>query len=137
MPFVTGSTPFGVFDNDPDFQADADRIVDFPRLKLGDPVMETHLSSSQVYASFEEACLEYSAIINSYQAKSVLTSFLGAATGSLSGSEQKYITQNLEFEKKLAEPYGDSGPLSVNTSLPLFSGTIELQTGQQKYNLNE
>lgn len=134
--FVTGSTPFGIFDTDPDFQADADRIVDFTRLKLGDPVMETHISSSQVYAAFEEACLEYSAIINSYQAKSVLTSFLGAPTGSLSGSEQKYVTQNLEFEKKLAEPYGNSGPLTVNTQLPLFSGSIELQTGVQKYNLN-
>lgn len=136
MPFVTGSTPFGVFDSDPEFAADADRIVDFTRLKLGDPVMETHLSSSQIYASFEEACLEYSAIINSYQARSMITSYLGSPTGSLSGSEQKYITQNLEFEKKLAEPYGDSGPLSVNTSLPLFSGTVQLLTGQQKYNLN-
>lgn len=136
MPFVTGSTPFGVFDTDPDFQLDADRIVDFTRLKLGDPVMETHLSSSQIYACFEEACLEYSAIVNSYQAKSVLTSFLGSATGSLSGSENRYVTQNLEFEKKLAEPYGDSGPFSVNTSLPVFSGSISLQTGIQKYNLN-
>jgi len=136
MAFTAGSTPFGTFDNDPDFQADADKIVDFVRLKLGDPIMETHLSSSQVYASFEEAALEYSALINQYQARSLLTSFLGSPTGSLSGSEQKYITQNLEFEKKLAEPYGDSGPLSVNTSLPLFSGTIQLQTGIQKYNLN-
>lgn len=137
MPFVTGSTPFGVFDADPDFASDADRIVEFTRLKLGDPIMETHLSSSQIYASFEEACLEYSAIINSYQAKSVLTSFLGAPTGTLAGSEQKYITQNLEFEKKMAEPYGDSGPFVVNTSLPMYSASIDLQIGQQKYDLNQ
>lgn len=136
MAFAPGDTPFGTFDADPDFQSDADRIVDFVRLKIGDPIMETHLSSSQIYAAFEESCMEYSAIVNSYQAKSVLTSFLGSSTGSLSGSENKYVTQNLEFEKKLAEPYGDSGPLSVNTSLPLFSGSIELVTGQQKYNLN-
>src|SRR5882672_9472068 len=110
MAFTVGSTPFGIFDTDPDFANDADRIVDFVRLKLGDPVMETHLSSSQVYAAFEEAAMEYSSLINQYQAKSVLASFLGAQTGSLSGSEQKYITQNLEFEKKMAEPYGDSGP---------------------------
>lgn len=137
MAFAPGDTPFGVFDSDPDFQADADRIVYFTRMKLGDPVMETHISSSQVYSCFEEACMEYSSIINSYQARSVLTSFLGSPTGSLSGSEQKYITQNLEFEKKMAEPYGDSGPFRVNTTLPLYSGSVMLQVGKQKYNLNE
>jgi len=136
MAFQPGNTPFGIFDNDSQFQLEADRIVEFTLLKLGAPVMAVHMSSSQIYASFEEAALEYSAIINSYQAKSVITSFLGAPTGSLSGSEQKYVTQNLEFQKKLAEPYGDSGPLMVNTSLPLYSGSINLQTGQQKYNLN-
>lgn len=136
MAFTTGSTPFGTFDNDPEFAADADRMVDFVRLKLGDPVMEVHMSSSQVYASFEEACFEFSSMMNSYQAKSNLSSLLGAPTGSLSGSEQKYIAQTLELEKKLAEPYGDAGPLSVNTSLPLYSASINLQTGVQKYNLN-
>lgn len=133
--FTVGATPFGIYDEDPDFQTDADRIVEFSKKKLGDPVMEVHFENEQGYACFEEACLEFSAMMNSYQAKSLLTSFLGAPTGSLQGSEQKYITQNLEFEKKLAEPYGDSGPLSVNTSLPLYSGSIQLQTGQQKYNL--
>lgn len=136
MSFSPGDTPFGTFDNDLDFQVDADKIVRFTRLKLGDPVMETHISSSQIYASFEEAALEYSAMVNSYQAKSLLASFLGSSTGSLSGSEQKYITQNLEMSKKLAEPYGDSGPFMVNTSLPLYSASIDLQAGVQKYNLN-
>lgn len=135
--FELGATPFGIYDQDPDFQVDADRMVEFSRKKLGEPVMEVHFSSSQMFACFEEACLEYSAMVNSYQAKSVLTSFLGAPTGSLGGSENAYVTQNLEFQKKLAEPYGDSGPFIVNTSLPLYSGSIMLQTGVQKYNLNE
>lgn len=136
MAFTIGDTPFGTFDNDAEFRAEADRIVEFSRRKLGDPVMETHFSSSQCYACFEESCLEFSAVMNSFQAKSMMTSFLGAPTGSLSGSEQRYITQNLEFQKKLMEPYGDSGPFMVNTSLPLYSASIQLHTGQQKYNLN-
>lgn len=134
--FVTGSTPFGIFDADPQFASDADRMDNFVRLKLGEPVMVVHMSSSQVYAAFEEACLEYSAIVNQYQAKSVLASFLGAQTGSLSGSENKYIQQNLEFQKKLAEPFGDAGNVLVNTQRPLYSGSVELQAGVQKYNLN-
>lgn len=134
--FVTGSTPFGIFDADAAFASDADKIDNFVRLKLGDPVMVVHLSSSQVYASFEEAALEYSAIVNSYQAKSVLAQFLGAMTGTLSGSENKYIQQNLEFQKKLAQPYGDAGNIVVNTQRPLYSASLMLQTGVQKYNLN-
>ena len=136
MAFVTGSTPFGIFDTDAQFQTDADRIDNFVRLKLGEPVMVVHLSSSQVYAAFEEACLEYSAIVNQYQAKSVLASFLGAQTGSLSGSENKFIQQTLEFQKKLAEPFGDAGNVLVNTQRPLYSGSVSLLTGIQKYDLN-
>lgn len=134
--FTVGATPFGIYDNDPDFQVEADRIVEFARKKLGDPVMETHFEATQAYACFEEACLEFSAVMNSYQAKSVLTTFLGAPTGTLEGSEQRYVTQNLEFQKKMMEPYGDSGPFMVNTSLPLYSASIQLESGKQKYNLN-
>src|SRR6185369_3226829 len=101
MPFTAGSTPFGLFDSDPEFAADADRIDDFFRRKLGDPVMEVHASSSQVYAAFEEACMEYGAIVNSYQAKSSLSQFLGAPTGSLSGSENTYPARLLEFQKRM------------------------------------
>lgn len=137
MPFVSGSnpTPFGVFDSDPDFASDADKIVDYTRKKLGDPIMSVHLSSSQIYASFEEACLEYSAIINSYQAKSVISLFLGAPTGSLSGSEQTYPSWNMEFQKKVGLAYNDEA--GINSDAPLYSGSITLEVGTQKYNLQQ
>jgi hypothetical protein len=135
MAFVTGSCVFGYFDNDVDFQVDADKMVDFVRKKLGDPVMATHISSSQIYASFEEACSEYSAIVNSYQAKSVLTQFLGSSTGSMSGSENTYPQRLLEFQKKMAEPYGEAA--GVGGSTPIHSSSIQLQAGVQQYNLQE
>lgn len=133
MSFVSGSTPFGIFDTDPQFAAEADRLVDFTRKKLGAPVMSVHLSSSQIYASFEEACLEYSAILNQYQAKSVLTQFLGTPTGSLSGSEQTYAARTLEFERKMAEAY--SAEVDLNSSQPEFTASIQLTTGVQAYDL--
>jgi hypothetical protein len=138
MPFdpMKTPTPFGVFDADVQFQHDADAMVDFVRRKLGAPVMKAHIYENQVYASFEEASLEYSAIVNSYQAKSVLTTFLGAPTGSLQGSENKYVIQNLEFENQMAEPYGDAGPFTVNTSTKMYSASIDLSIGQQKYDLD-
>lgn len=133
--FFIGATPFGFFDSDPDFQVEADRIADYTRRKLGDPVMVVHLDSSQIYASFEEACLEYSAIVNSYQAKSVISLFLGSPTGSLSGSEQTYPSWNMEFQKKIGMAYNDEA--HVNSDAPLYSGSVSLHTGVQKYDLQQ
>ena len=131
--FVPGSTPFGVFDDDLLFQKDADLVVDYVRKKLGEPVMEVHLSSSQIYAAFEEACLEYSAMVNSFQAQSTLSTFLGAPTGSLSGAENKYPVKTLALARNVSDPYAEGG--GVNSSVPHYSGNIDLNVGQQDYDI--
>lgn len=131
--FVPGSTPFGVFDSDAQFQADADRNADFVRKKLGEPVMEVHLSSSQIYAAFEEACLEYSAMVNSYQAKSVLATFLGSPTGTLSGAENKYPLKTLALEAATADPFAAGA--NVNSMVPVYSGSVQMVPGQQSYDI--
>jgi len=131
--FVPGSTPFGIFDNDVQFQQDADKISDYVRKKLGEPVMEVHMSSSQIYGAFEEACLEYSAMVNSFQAMSVMSSFLGAPTGTLSGYENKYTIKTLALAKNFADPFAEAG--DVNSSVPRYSGSIDMNMGQQTYDI--
>lgn len=131
--FLPGATPFGLFDLDPQFQADADRLVDYTRRKLGDPIMLVHLSSSQIYAAFEEGVAEFSRITNEYQGKSVLATFLGASTGSLSGSENKYVSRSIELQKALAGPYGTEA--RTNGMQSLFSGSIMMHSQQQTYDL--
>lgn len=133
MPFTTGSTPFGIFDFDVQFATDADKIVNFVRLKLGEPIMDVHMSATQIYASFEEACLEYSSVVNSYQAKSVLGTFLGSPTGTLSGSENTYVPKNLQFELDMADGFGAEA--DVNSTQTEYTGTIQLNMGQDKYDL--
>lgn len=133
MPFATGRTPFGIFDTDPQFQIDADRVLDFVFRKLGDPVMQVELTEDNVYSSFEEACLEYSAIVNSYQAKSVMSTLLGTPTGSLSGHENQYPNVSLELQRRLSEPYGDWAGVG---QARMYSGSVQLHAGQQKYDLN-
>jgi hypothetical protein len=131
--FVPGSTPFGAFDNDVQFQRDADKVADFIRKKLGEPVMQVHMSSTQIYAAFEEACLEYSALVNSYQAKSVLGSFLGSPTGTLEGSQNIYINRTLTLAYNLSDAYATEA--GVNSMAPLYSGSIMLAVGQQTYDI--
>jgi len=135
MPFVpnTGQTAFGIYDSDPQFAADADKMLDFTFRKLGDPVMQVELTPDNVYEAFEEACLEYSAIINMYQAKSVLSTLLGTPTGSLTGKENKYPNKSLELAKRMAGPFSaEAGVGDVN----IMSASIMTSAGTSKYDLN-
>ena len=131
---TTSPTPFGFFDTDSAFQTEADGMVTFVKRKLGDDVLSVELTKKQIWACFEESFLEYGSLINQYQAKSQIMDFLGTPTGSLlSGSEQKYPRETLEFLRRQAEPY--SSEASVGGSQNAVSGAITLVDGQQDYDI--
>lgn len=145
MAFTTGSTAFGLFDSEPPFQADADRLVKYVAVRLGGGlpgspnVDESHvqveLQSTDVYTSFEDAVVEYGAIVNSYQARSSLSAFLGSATGTLTGGQQRYPKNSLEWARRQAQPYGEEA--YVGGDHVLYSGSLELVPGQQDYDLSQ
>ena len=74
---TTNPTPFGFFDEDSDFQTEADAIITFVKRKLGDDVLSVELTKKQIWGNLEESLLEYGSILNQYQAKSQLVQFLG------------------------------------------------------------
>lgn len=149
MAFVSGSTAFGIFDADPVFRGDADRLVRYVSVKLGGgqvaPLpgiaaedelhVQVELSATDVYTCFEEAAVEYGAIVNAYQAKSSLAAFLGSATGSLTGGQNRFPKQSLEWARRQAQAFGEEA--YVGGDRPLLSASIDLHPGQQEYNLNE
>jgi hypothetical protein len=127
-------TPFGLFDTDGNFQLEADAMVTFVKRKLGDDILSVELTKKQVWACFEESFCEYGSIINQYQARSQLANLLGAPTGSfLSGTEQKFPRENLEFMLRRGEPYAMEAGLggSYNT----ISGSISLEKDRQDYDI--
>ncbi len=131
---TTNPTPFGFFDEDSDFQTEADAIITFVKRKLGDDVLSVELTKKQIWGNLEESLLEYGSILNQYQAKSQLVQFLGMpSSGSLSGSEGKFPRENLQFLSRFAEPYGAEA--NVGGSYNQMSGSIQLQKGQQDYNI--
>jgi len=101
--------------------------------KMGDDILSVELTNRQIWACFEEAFLEYGAIINTHQARNQMHSFLGLATGSLSGSEQMYIRETLGFLERQAEPYAYLA--SVGGPFNHVIGKIDLVRGQQDYDL--
>ncbi len=134
MSFVTGSTPFGYFDNDTQFSSDADKIVNYVTRKMGGSQLTVELEDKDIYSAFEESVLEYSFIVNSYQAKSVLTDFLGQSTGSLSGSENKFPHRTFELLDRMAEPY--SSYAGVGGHRTLLSASVVAIAGQQNIELS-
>ncbi len=126
-------TPFSFFDSDTDFQREADSLVTFVKRKLGDDILSVELTRKQIWGCFEESTLEYSSIINQYQAKSQLANLLGGATGSLDGQQQKFPRENLEFMLRRAEPYAMEAGLGG--SYDMLSGSIQLVKDQQDYDL--
>ena len=130
---TTNATPFGFFDADADFQTEADAIVTFIKRKLGDDVLSVELTKKQIWACFEESFCEYGSIINQYQAKSQLANLMGGATGSLSGSEQRFPRDNLDWMLRRAEPYVMEAGLGG--SYNMISGSIDMTTNVQDYDL--
>ena len=130
---TTNPTPFGAFDSDTDFQTDADSMVVFVKRKLGDDVLSVELTKKQIFACFEESFFQYGQIVNEYHARSTLSTFLGTATGSMSGSEQKYPRDTLEFLVRQAEPYAFEAGIGGNYNS--ISGSIQLEDKRQDYDI--
>ena len=79
---VEAACPIGVYATVTAFQNGAAMQVAYTYKKLGGDVLDIELTEQNVYANYEEACLEYSYLVNLHQAKNSLGSALGAVTAS-------------------------------------------------------
>lgn len=145
MAFTSGSsTAYGLFDADSQFRSDADKHVKYVSTKLGGglpgsgedfPHVQVELTEKDVYVAFEDAALEYSAIVNQYRTKSSIASWLGQPTGTLNQGTQRYAQASLEWARRQAQPYGEEA--GVGGTRPVYSGSIPLLAGVQDYDLEQ
>lgn len=117
--------------------------------KLGGDVLDIEITEHQVYAAYEEACLEYSYLVNVHQAKNVLGSVLGSSTGSfdsdgqmsgshsLSGSNValKYPKFSFQYAKRIGDAVSTESGLGGST--PIYSASFDSTLDQQDYDLQE
>lgn len=126
-------TPFGFFDADSDFQAEADSMITFVKRKMGDDVLSVELTNRQIWACFEEASCEYSYQIHQVKIKSELMNLLGMPTGSYDLTN-KLPRQTLEFLMRQAEPYASYA--NVLGSYDPILGYVDIEPGVQDYDLH-
>ena len=133
-----------------DFISGALDQVTYTYRKLGGDVLDIEIKEESVYAAYEEACLEYSYLLNIHQSKNILSDVLGATTGtfdhkgelkdgelkdSLSGSHVtlKYPLFDYAYARRVAD--GISQEANVGGSATVYSASFDVVTDQQDYDL--
>ena len=129
---ISGSTPFGFYDNDSQFQADGPKFAKFCANRLGYPIMDIELQSGSFYTAFEESVTEYSHQVNQFNIRENLLSLQGTSTGS--NLTQRVITPNMGMMFTISEQYGTEAGSGGNVSY--HTGSIDISSGTQRYDLN-
>ena len=131
------------------FKEGAADQVTYVYKKLGGDVLDIEITEHQVYSAYEEACLEYSYLVNVHQAKNVLGSVLGASTGSFDSDGQiessdaldgtsielKYPKFNFKYVGKIGDAV--STEVGIGGTTPIYSASFSTSTDKQDYNLQE
>ena len=128
----SGSTPFGLYDSDSEFQTEAPQFAKWCAQRLGYPIMAVELQDTQFYACFEESISEYSAQVNQFNIKDNLLSLQGQSTGS--NFTHKRISRTMGETIKLSKQYGTEA--GVGGDVDLKKGSIQVTSGSQEYDLN-
>ena len=142
---VAAELPFTVYSGVDAFLSGAADQVAYVYKKLGGDVLDIEIKEGNVYASYQEAVLEYSYLINSHQAKNVLSDMLGAATSSFdedgevsagaSDASRDFPNFGFGYARRVAE--GISTEAGVGGFQTHYSASFKLIRNQQEYNLQE
>ena len=143
---VASACPIGAYTASADFITGAVAQVAYTYKKLGGDVLDLEITEQNVYANYEEACLEYSYIVNTYQAKSIIGSALGGTTGSfdhkgeitsgtLTGSNValKYPKFSFETSFRLGEAFATEA--GVGGQQTIYSASFDTVSDKQDYDL--
>ena len=130
--FTTGSTPFGFYDTDTEFQTDADKVSKFAANRLGYPLMDVELDSGSFYTCFEEAITTYGNEVFQYKIKENYLNLEGSTTGS--SLNNQVLDPSLTRIVKISKHYGTEAGVGGNVTK--YTGSIALNADQQLYDLD-
>lgn len=130
--FSPGDTPFGFYDTDNSFQNDVVTTADWCAKRLGYPLVDIELQPINFFTAFEESINEYGSQLYNFQIINNFHTLEGNTTGS--NYNNKLVTPNLGATVNISEQYG-SETEGAGGDYKLEAGTLNVVTGQQKYDL--
>ena len=129
---VSESTPFGLYDNDTEFQSEAPQVATWCARRLGYPIIDIELQDTQFYACLEESISEYSAQVNQFNIRDNLLHLKGQSTSS--NFTHKRVKSTLSENIFISEEYGQEA--LVGGSLEVKRTAVSVNSGSQTYDLN-
>ena len=125
-------TPFGFYDDDIQFQTDANKVSNFCALHLGYPIENVELQQINFFAAFEEAVTVYGNELYAFQLRDNYLSLEGAST--LVDVNDSIFTPTFSTIVRLSQQYGEETGAGGNVTW--FKGQLELIPGVQDYDLS-
>jgi hypothetical protein len=140
---VAAACPMKVYNSSQEFLTGAAAQVAFTYKRLGGDVLDIELTEDNVYASYEDAVLEYSYLINIHQSKNILGSALGGTTGSFdhkgeatagpTNAQLKYPKLNFEIAFRIGDKFATEA--GVGGTQTIYSASVTTVADQQDYDL--
>ncbi len=131
--FETGSTPFGFYDDDLDFQMDSDKFANFAARRLGYPIMDVELQDINFYTALEEAITTYGNEVYAFKLRDNYLSLEGTHSGSF--DNDNVVRPNLHNLIEISKQYGSEAGSGGNVTW--HRGHIISEPGKQQYDLKE
>ena len=145
---VAGTLPYGIYSTSDSFLTGAADQVAYTYKMLGGDVLDIELTAGNVYAAYEDACVEYSYLVNLHQSKNSLTDLLGSATGSFdsdgtiiggdasgSSAATKFTRFSFEYSRRVGDAIGTE--VRVGGLVTIYSASIDVEVKKQDYDLEE
>ena len=129
--FTTGSTPFGFYDADSAFSADADKVAKWCAQRLGYPLVEVELQSGSFYAAFEEAVTTYGNEVYQWKIRENYLNLEGSLTGSALNNQ--LVTPNLGNIIRISETYASEA--GAGGEVNWYTGSFTMTNGVQDYDI--
>ena len=143
---VTATLPYGIYSPSDSFLSGASDQVAYTYKMLGGDVLDIELTAGNVYAAYEDACIEYSYLVNLHQSKNSLSDLLGSATGSFdsdgtiisgdasgSAAATKYTRFTFEYSRRVGDAVGTE--VRVGGLTNVYSASIDVVVNKQDYDL--
>ena len=131
--FFPGDTPFGFYDNDYQFQTDADKVANFCAQRLGYPLVDVELQSGSFYTAFEEAVTVYGNELYAFQSRDNYLSLEGSTTGS--NLNQSLVNPSLGPIIRMSQQYASEA--GTGGQIDWYSGSVYLTSSIQDYDLKQ
>ena len=129
--FHPGDTPFGFYDNNPEFQVDADKFATFAARRLGYPIVDIELQKYNFYAALEEAVTIYANELYGFKIRDNYLTLEGAEA--TFDASETIVVPNLGRIIQISEQYGVEAGTGGNVDW--HRGEVELTASVQDYDL--